>query len=54
MAPLPVVELNRAVAVSRQVGPAAGPEVVDRLQQEQSLQRCHWLPAVCVDLLEKL
>lgn len=52
--PTPVVELNRAVAVSMAFGPAAGLEVVDRLLDEPSLQTYHLLPSVRGDLLRKL
>ena len=54
VAPSPVVELNRAVAVSMALGPAAGLEVADALQSEKSLKAYHHLPAVRADLLEKL
>ncbi|MGM9425812.1 RNA polymerase sigma factor [Hydrogenophaga sp. MI9] len=54
VAPSPVVELNRAVAVSMAEGPAAGLAIVETLLQDKALQRYHWLPAVQGDLLEKL
>ncbi len=54
IAPSPVVQLNRAVAVSMADGPAAGLAMVETLLQEKALQRYHWLPAVQGDLLEKL
>jgi predicted RNA polymerase sigma factor len=54
LTPSPVVELNRAVAVGMALGPAAGLEVVDRLQGEPSLKNYHLLPSVRGDLLEKL
>jgi RNA polymerase sigma factor (sigma-70 family) len=54
LAPTPVVELNRAVAVSMAFGPAAGLELVDRLVDEPSLQGYHLLPSVRGDLLVKL
>jgi RNA polymerase sigma factor (sigma-70 family) len=54
IAPSPVVELNRAVAVSMAFGPAAGLEIVDALQSEPSLAKYHLLPAVRGDLLRKL
>jgi predicted RNA polymerase sigma factor len=54
LAPSPVVELNRAVAVAMAFGPAAGLEVVDRLTSEPSLKAYHLLPAVRGDLLAKL
>jgi predicted RNA polymerase sigma factor len=52
--PSPVVELNRAVAVSMARGPAAGLELVDRLRSERSLEGYHHLPSVRGDLLMKL
>jgi RNA polymerase sigma-70 factor (ECF subfamily) len=54
LAPSPVVELNRAVAVSMAFGPAAGLELVDALSSEESLQGYHLLPSVRGDLLAKL
>jgi RNA polymerase sigma factor (sigma-70 family) len=54
LAPSPVVELNRAVAVSFARGPAAGLELVDALRSEPSLKRYHLLPSVRGDLLAKL
>jgi RNA polymerase sigma factor (sigma-70 family) len=50
----PVVELNRAVAVSMAFGPAAGLELVDALIAEPSLKAYHLLPGVRGDLLAKL
>jgi len=52
--PSPVVELNRAVALSRAFGPAAGLELVDELTSEPSLKGYHLLPSVRGDLLAKL
>ncbi len=52
--PSPVVELNRAVAVSMSQGPAAGLEVVDALAHEPALKDYHLLPSVRGDLLERL
>ena len=52
--PSPVVELNRAVAVSMAFGPAAGLEIVDALAQERTLADYHLLPAARGDLLDKL
>jgi RNA polymerase sigma factor (sigma-70 family) len=52
--PSPVVELNRAVAVSMAFGPAAGLELVDALLSEPSLDGYHLLPSVRGDLLNKL
>jgi RNA polymerase sigma factor (sigma-70 family) len=54
IAPSPIVELNRGVAVAMASGPAAGLEVVDRLRNEPALQRYHLLPSVRGDLLKKL
>jgi RNA polymerase sigma factor (sigma-70 family) len=53
-APSPIVELNRAVAVSMAFGPAAGLRLVDSLVSEPALAEYHLLPAVRGDLLEKL
>jgi RNA polymerase sigma-70 factor (ECF subfamily) len=52
--PSPVVELNRAVAVSMAAGPAAGLELVDALTSEATLKEYHLLPSVRGDLLAKL
>jgi RNA polymerase sigma factor (sigma-70 family) len=54
VAPSPVVELNRAVALAMAFGPAAGLEIVDELASEPSLEDYHLLPSVRGDLLEKL
>ena len=54
LAPSPVVELNRAVAVSMAFGPAAGLEIVDALTPEPTLKAYHLLPSVRGDLLAKL
>lgn len=54
LAPSPVVELNRAVAVAMAFGPAAGLELVDALGAEPSLRGYHLLPSVRGDLLAKL
>jgi RNA polymerase sigma-70 factor, ECF subfamily len=54
IAPSPVVELNRAVAVSMASGPAAGLVLVDQLTEERLLQNYHLLPSVRADLLKKL
>ena len=54
IAPSPIVELNRAVAVSMAFGPAAGLEIVDALVSESSLKSYHLLPGVRADLLSKL
>jgi RNA polymerase sigma factor (sigma-70 family) len=52
--PSPIVELNRAVAVSRAFGAAAGLELVDRLVDDAALERYHLLPSVRADLLAQL
>ena len=54
VAPSPVVELNRAVAVGMAAGPAAGLALVDRVVSEGRLAQYHLLPAVRGDLLAKL
>jgi predicted RNA polymerase sigma factor len=54
LAPSPVVELNRAVAVAMAFGPAAGLEIVDALRDAPTLQGYHLLPSVRADLLAKL
>jgi len=54
VAPSPVVELNRAVALSMAYGPAAGLELVDGLTSEPALRTYHLLPAVRGDLLDRL
>ena len=52
--PSPVVELNRAVAVSMAFGPAAALERVEELKSDPQLKTYHLLPAVRGDLLDKL
>jgi RNA polymerase sigma factor (sigma-70 family) len=54
LAPSPVVELNRAVALGMAFGPQAGLEIVDALLTEPSLKAYHLLPSVRGDLLAKL
>ncbi len=54
LAPSPVVDLNRAVAVSMAFGPAAGLEIVDALLDEPALAGYHLLPSVRGDLLVRL
>ena len=54
VAPSPVVELNRAVAVGMAFGPAAGLALIDALVTEPLLANYHWLPSVRGDLLAKL
>ncbi|KUN85562.1 RNA polymerase subunit sigma-24 [Streptomyces bungoensis] len=52
--PSPVVELNRAVAVAMDQGPAAGLDIVDALAAEPALRDYHLLPSVRGDLLRRL
>ncbi len=52
--PSPIVELNRAVALSMAFGPEAGLELIDTLASEPSLKAYHLLPSVRGDLLTKL
>ena len=54
IAPSPVVELNRAVAVGMAFGPAAGLELVEGLSSEPMLEEYHLLSSVRGDLLSKL
>ena len=54
VAPSPVVELNRAVAVGMALGPARALPLVDHLAEEPLLRDYHLLPTVRGDLLEKL
>ena len=54
LAPSPVVELNRAVAVSMAFGPATGLALADALTSEPALAGYHHLSAVRGDLLFKL
>jgi len=54
LTPSPIVELNRAVAISMAFGPAAGLAIVDSLTTEPSLRGYHLLPSVRGDLLAKL
>jgi RNA polymerase sigma factor (sigma-70 family) len=54
LAPSPVVELNRAVAVAMAFGPQAGLELVDALTSEPSLKGYHLLPSVRGDFLTRL
>ncbi|WTX60814.1 RNA polymerase sigma factor [Streptomyces sp. NBC_00648] len=54
IAPSPVVELNRAVAVSMAEGPAAGLAIVDALAADPALRGYHLLPSVRGDLLRRL
>jgi predicted RNA polymerase sigma factor len=54
LTPSPVVALNRAVAVSMALGPAAALPLVDALVSERALEGYHLLPSVRADLLTKL
>ncbi len=54
LAPSPVVELNRAVAVAMADGPAAGLELLDALEASGALAGYHLLPATRADLLRRL
>ncbi|MEO8544153.1 MAG: RNA polymerase sigma factor [Burkholderiaceae bacterium] len=54
LAPSPVIELNRAVAVGMAYGPQAALDIVERLEQDQLLPGYPWLHGVRGDLLEKL
>ena len=54
IAPSPIVELNRAVAVAMASGPAAGLDLLDALASEPSLKSYHLLPSVRGDFLFKL
>jgi RNA polymerase sigma factor (sigma-70 family) len=54
LSPSPVVQLNRAVAVSMAVGPGAALQIVDALRSDPALQNYQWLPSVRADLLAKL
>jgi RNA polymerase sigma-70 factor, ECF subfamily len=54
IAPSPVVELNRAVALTMAFGPEAGLELLDRIAAEPALAGYHLLPSVRGDTLAKL
>ena len=54
VAPSPVVELNRAVAVGMADGPAAGLAIVDAIANEKAMASYHLLPTVRADFLAKL
>ncbi|HEY8298517.1 MAG TPA: RNA polymerase sigma factor [Candidatus Baltobacteraceae bacterium] len=54
LVPSPIVELNRAVAISMAFGPAAGLDIIDGLASEPSLRAYHLFPSVRGDLLAKL
>ncbi|GAB2513052.1 RNA polymerase sigma factor [Nocardia heshunensis] len=54
LSPSPVVELNRAVAVSMAQGPAAGLALVDELKGAAAMPNSHLLPSVRAELLARL
>jgi RNA polymerase sigma factor (sigma-70 family) len=54
IAPSPVVELNRAVAVAMATGPATALAIVDQLASEGALRGSHLLPSVRGELLARL
>lgn len=54
LTPSPIVELNRAIAVSMAFGPTYGLQIVDDLVADGRLQNYHLLPAVRADLLVRL
>lgn len=54
IAPSPVVELNRAVAVSQATGPATALRIVDELVASGALRGSHLLPSVRGELLAQL
>ncbi len=54
VSPSPVVELNRAVAVSMAYGPQAGLDLVDALRPSERSSGYHLLPSVRADMLERL
>jgi predicted RNA polymerase sigma factor len=54
LAPSPVVALNRAMAVSRAEGPAAGLAAIEPLRSAPELARYHLLPSARAELLEQL
>jgi RNA polymerase sigma factor (sigma-70 family) len=53
IAPSPVVELNRAVALGMAFGPEAGLELLAQIEDDTSLAQYHLLPSVRGDLLQK-
>jgi RNA polymerase sigma factor (sigma-70 family) len=54
VAPSPVIELNRAVAVGMAFGPAEGLAIIDSIAGDKQLRNYQWLPSVRGDLLAKL
>jgi RNA polymerase sigma-70 factor (ECF subfamily) len=54
ISPSPVIELNRAVALSMAFGPQAGLELADQLVDEPLMKNYHLLPSVRADFLTRL
>jgi RNA polymerase sigma factor (sigma-70 family) len=54
LTPSPVIELNRAVAISMSQGPAAALPLIDALADDPALKGYHLLPSVRGDLLQRL
>jgi RNA polymerase sigma-70 factor, ECF subfamily len=54
VAPSPVVELNRAMAVAMAFGPEEGLEIADKLASEPALKNYHFLPSVRAELMQRL
>ncbi len=54
IAPSPIVELNRAVAVGKALGPEAGLAIVDAVSDDPALRDYPFLPSVRADLLAHL
>jgi RNA polymerase sigma-70 factor, ECF subfamily len=52
--PSPIIDLNRAVALSMAFGPAAGLALLEEIKDDPALSNYHLLPSVRADLLEKL
>jgi RNA polymerase sigma-70 factor (ECF subfamily) len=52
--PNPVVQLNRAIAISKTEGPLVALEIVERLEGEGILERYQYLPATKAYLLDQL
>jgi len=54
VSPSPIVDLNRAVALSMALGPEVGLELLEEIEDDPALSNYHLLPSVRGDLLEKL
>jgi RNA polymerase sigma factor (sigma-70 family) len=54
LTPSPVIELNRAMAISRAEGPKAGLVLLDKLRKDPALADYHWVPSARAELLEQL